>query len=88
VAINEQKVLYCGSEMEMKITSIDSGWGEYKLIVEGVNAHMCPECGEVVLEGKEAIMLQNLSKSLANMEEGQRPEVINLDEVSNLIKVP
>ena len=29
-----KKCYICGSEMEMKKTSIDSGWGEYNLKVE------------------------------------------------------
>ncbi|HYE12460.1 MAG TPA: helix-turn-helix domain-containing protein [Patescibacteria group bacterium] len=82
-----KKCYICNSEMEMKTTSINSGWGQYKLTVEGVNAYVCPECGEVILEGKDAIMLQKLSKSLAETEEDQRPDVLNLTEVADLLRV-
>ncbi|HQK54409.1 MAG TPA: YgiT-type zinc finger protein, partial [Sedimentibacter sp.] len=71
-----KKCYICGSEMEMKKTSIDSGWGEYNLKVEGVNAYVCPECDEVILEGEMAMMLQKLSKSLESLEVVQRPDVI------------
>ena len=82
-----KKCYICGSEMEMKTTSINSGWGKYNLTVEGVDAYVCPECGEVVLEGKDAMMLQKLSKSLADIDEDQRPDVLNLTEVADLLRV-
>ena len=70
--------------MKMKKTSIDSGWGEYNLKVEGVNAYVCPECDEVILEGEMAMMLQKLSKSLASLEKDRRPEVMDLTKVDDL----
>jgi len=51
--------------MEKKTVPINTGWGQYKLTVEDVSSYVCPKCGEVVLKGKDAIMLQKLSKSLA-----------------------
>lgn len=59
--------------MEKKTTSINTGWGTYKLTVDGINAYVCPQCGEVTIEGKDAIMLQKLSKSLVNVDEEQKP---------------
>jgi len=82
------KICYiCNTEMEKKTTSINTGWGQYKLIVEGVNSYVCPKCGEVVLEGKDALMLQKLSKSLAKVEGEQKPDVLNLTEVADLLRV-
>ncbi|HOJ11461.1 MAG TPA: YgiT-type zinc finger protein [Clostridiales bacterium] len=60
------KICYiCNTEMEKKTVPINTGWGQYKLTVEDVSSYVCPKCGEVVLKGKDAIMLQKLSKSLA-----------------------
>lgn len=42
----------CNTEMEQKQTSINTGWGQYKLTVEGVSAYVCPKCGEVVSKGR------------------------------------
>lgn len=82
------KICYiCNTEMEKKTTSINTGWGQYKLTVEGVSAHVCPKCGEVVLEGKDSIMLQKLSKSLAEVSEEHKPDVLNLTEVADLYEV-
>jgi len=71
--------------MEKKAISINTGWGKYKLIVEGVSSYKCPKCGEVVLEGKDAIMLQKLSRSLADLEDQQKPDILNLTEVAKLL---
>ena len=35
----------CDTEMETKKTSINTGWGQYKLTVKGVNSYVCPKCG-------------------------------------------
>jgi len=82
-----KKCFICNSEMEKKTTSINTGWGSYKLTVEGVNAYVCPKCGEVTIEGKEAIMLQKLSKSLVDIDEEQKPDILNLTEVADLLRV-
>jgi excisionase family DNA binding protein/YgiT-type zinc finger domain-containing protein len=82
------KICYiCNTEMEKRTTSINTGWGQYKLTVEGVSSYVCPKCGEVVLEGKDALMLQKLSKSLAEVEGEQKPDVLNLTEVADLMRV-
>ncbi|MDV5113950.1 helix-turn-helix domain-containing protein [Clostridium perfringens] len=68
-----------------KITSIDTGWGDYKLTVNGVSAYVCPECGEVILDSKDASMLQKLSRSLEETE--SKPDILNLTEVADLLRV-
>ncbi len=82
-----KKCYICNSEMEKKTTSINTGWGQYKLTVEGVDAYVCPKCGEVILEGKDANMLQKLSKSFSELEEEQKPDILNLTEVADLLRV-
>ncbi|MDS0526070.1 helix-turn-helix domain-containing protein [Clostridium sp. SHJSY1] len=77
----------CNSEMEKKTTSVNTGWGAYKLTVDGVNAYVCPKCGEVIIEKNDAIMLQKLSKSLVNVGEEQKPDFLNLTEVADLLRV-
>ncbi len=77
----------CNTKMEQKQTSINTGWGQYKLTVEGVSAYVCPKCGEIVLEGKDSVMLQKLGKSLAEVSDEQKPDVLNLTEVADLLRV-
>ena len=82
-----KKCYICNTEMEKRITSINTGWGTYKLTVDGVSAYVCPQCGEVTIEGKDAVMLQKLSKSLVDVDENQKPDVLNLTEVADLLRV-
>ena len=81
------KCYICDHDMEEKITSINTGWGEYKLTVNGVSAYVCPKCGEMVLDSKDASMLQKLSRSLEDVEVESKPDVLNLTEVADLLRV-
>ena len=81
------KCYICDHEMEKKITSINTGWGDYKVTVNGISAYVCPECGEMVLDSQEAIMLQKLSKSLEDVKAEDKPDVLNLTEVADLLRV-
>ncbi|MCT8975111.1 helix-turn-helix domain-containing protein [Clostridium sp. CX1] len=81
------KCYICDHDMEEKITSINTGWGDYKLTVNGVSAYVCPECGEMVLDSKDANMLQKLSRSLVDTEVESKPDVLNLTEVADLLRV-
>lgn len=82
-----KKCYVCNSMMEHKITSVKVGWGDYKLTVDGIEASVCPKCGEVVIEAKDAIMLQKLSKSLKDIDNSNKPDVLNLTEVADLLRV-
>lgn len=81
------KCYICDHDMEEKITSINTGWGDYKLTVNGVSAYVCPKCGEMVLDSKDASMLQKLSRSLEDTEVESKPDVLNLTEVADLLRV-
>ena len=77
----------CDHEMEEIITSINTGWGDYKITINGVSAYVCPKCGEMVLDSKDANMLQKLSESIENTKEENKPDVLNLTEVADLLRV-
>lgn len=81
------KCYICDHEMEEKITSINTGWGDYRITVNGVSAYVCPECGEMVLYSKDALKLQKLSKSLQDIQVEDKPDVLNLTEVADLLRV-
>lgn len=82
------KVCYiCNTEMELKSTTVNTGWGRYNLTIEGVNSYVCPKCKEVVLEGQDAVMLQKLSKSISELETESKPDILNLTEVADLLRV-
>jgi YgiT-type zinc finger domain-containing protein len=48
-----RKYFICGTEMEEGTTSIKTGWGDYKLTINGVIAHICPRCGQAVYKSSE-----------------------------------
>ncbi len=83
-----KKVCYiCNTEMEKKTTKMETGWGKFKLTVDGVNSFVCPKCGEVILEAQEVQMLQKLSRSLGEAENDNKPDLLNLTEVADLLRV-
>ena len=57
------KCYICNHNMQEKIISINTGWGDYKTTINDVNVYVCPECGEKVIDSKVAIMIQKLSKN-------------------------
>jgi len=77
----------CGTEMEEKTISTQAGWGKYTLTIEGVNAFVCPECGEIVYPFEEINMLMELGKSLASLRPEERPDLLNVTEVADLLRV-
>ena len=82
------KICYiCNTEMELKSTTVNTGWGRYNLTIEGVSSYVCPNCKEVVLEGHDAVMLQKLSKSISEIETDSKPDILNLTEVADLLRV-
>jgi len=82
-----KKCHICDVEMEKRKTTINTGWGEYKLTVEGVQTYMCPICGEITIEGKDAQMLQRLSKSFSESDMSEKPDQLNLSEVAEMLRV-
>lgn len=83
----KRKCFMCGTDMEEKTISTTAGWGKYKLTIEGINAYVCPECGEVTFSSDEIHMLQELGKSLADLSPEERPDLLNVSEVADLLRV-
>lgn len=85
--MTRRKCFSCGSDMEEKTISTETGWGKYKLTIDGVKAYVCPNCGEVVFSAEEVHMLQELGKSLSNLDEGERPDILNVTDVADRLRV-
>jgi excisionase family DNA binding protein/YgiT-type zinc finger domain-containing protein len=77
----------CKTEMVLKKTSIKAGWGKYKLIIEGVEAYICPKCGEELYTSDEVGMMQNLGKNLSSLIDTARPELLNVSETADLLRI-
>jgi len=83
----DRKCYVCGSVMKEKTVSISAGWGKYKLIIDGVTAFVCPKCGEEIFSSEETHMIQELGKNLSKTESVERPDILNVSEVADLLRV-
>ncbi|MEA4846496.1 MAG: helix-turn-helix domain-containing protein [Clostridiaceae bacterium] len=69
------------------VTSINAGWGDYKLILDGVRAYECIHCGEKIYDKDEVHMIQELSRNLGALSKEKRPDILNLKEVAEILRV-
>jgi len=76
------KCYICNTDMEKKKTSIEAGWGKYKLNIMGVSGYVCPKCGEATYSPEEALMIEKLGQELSQQVEA--PNQINISEVEDL----
>ncbi len=81
------KCYICNSDMEEETISTTAGWGKYTLTIDGVKAHVCPECNETIYSSEEVHMLQELGKSLSDLSDEKRPDMLNVSEVADLLRI-
>ena len=77
----------CGCAMKEITASINTGWGKYRVTIDGVKALECPECGEMLYSDEEVGMIQNLCRGLAELDEKEKPELLNVRETADLLRV-
>ncbi|MGI6703818.1 MAG: helix-turn-helix domain-containing protein [Clostridia bacterium] len=82
-----RKCFVCGVDMIERETSINAGWGKYKVTIEGVKSHECPRCGEKIFSSEEVNMIENLGKSLAALQDANKPDLLNVSETADLLRV-
>ena len=71
--------------MNRVVTDVEAGWGKYKLLIRGVEALRCSECGEEEFSSSEAQLIENLSRGLVG--QPTKPDVLNVEEVADLLRV-
>lgn len=81
------KCVLCDNEMDIVKTSFQSKWGEYEITVDGVKAHHCKQCDRFVFEPEVARMIQNITAGFSELRPAERPELINVDDVADLLSV-
>ena len=79
------KCVCCSSEMETKPTDVQSGWGDYKVIMKGVKTYVCKQCGHKAFDEQDVRMMHKVSAALS--ETSERPDVLNVEEVADLLRV-
>jgi len=77
----------CDVEMEKVTTETKTGWGEFEIIIKGIEAYVCPKCGDKVFDYKTTEMLQNLGKSLSKNSNIDHLDILNVEEVADLLRV-
>lgn len=85
--MNAPVCFLCGKEMIKVKTTVAGGWKKYKLKIENVDAYRCDECNEEVLDTEEVKMIQEIGMSFSELEENKRPDVLNLAETAQLLRV-
>lgn len=79
---------FCGKDMEVKTTSLETGWGKYELVIKGVKAFVCSTCGNIVYSPDEIKMIQDISQGLSETNSDRlKPDVLNVEEVADLLRV-
>jgi excisionase family DNA binding protein/YgiT-type zinc finger domain-containing protein len=82
-----RKCLDCNVDMKKVKTDTISGWGDYEVVVKGIDAYICPKCGEKVFDSETTYMLQELGKSLSKLNQKERPDVLNVEEVTEELRI-
>lgn len=80
------KCFFCGTEMKETKTQIETSWGDYQVTIKGVQAEVCPNCGEKVLNSEEVKMIQDIAQGFAESL-SNKPDILNVEEVANLLRV-
>lgn len=85
----ENRVCFvCNEKMNKTETSIEAGWGKYKLTISGIEAFQCPKCGEKIFSMSEMKMIQELGKNLSYLSpDDERPVLLNLSQTADLLRV-
>lgn len=81
------KCFNCDTEMEKKIVNVKTGWDKYDIQINGVEAYVCENCGNKVYGPEEARMIQNIARGYADSTISEKPDILTVEEVSDLLKV-
>ena len=84
---NESFICFsCGGEMNHKKVEQTFTIDEYSLTLRGLQAHVCNICDERIYSYEETYMIQSLVRALKQTS-AQKPDILNLDETANLLRV-
>lgn len=81
------KCFNCDTDMNKKVIKVKTGWGKYDIQINGVEAYVCENCGNKVFGPEEARMIQNIARGYADATISEKPDILTVDEVADLLKV-
>ena len=74
----------CGGKMNFTTVDHEFHYNNKTIVLKGLNAYKCEECGEIVFERDEAKMIERLVHALDSK---PAVEVLNLDETADFLRV-
>lgn len=74
----------CGKEMIKKKISKEIEFRGRKIEIKEIEAYVCDECDNIILENNEVKMIENLLKAL---NQKQELDILNLEETADLLRV-
>jgi excisionase family DNA binding protein len=81
------KCIKCKGEMKKTITTFNSIWGDYTVAISGIKGYICDKCDELVLNLEEARLIQNITAGLADSKSSEKPDLLNVQEVADILRV-
>ena len=81
------KCLKCKGEMKETTTTLNSRWGDYSLAISGIKGFKCDSCDELMFSVEETRMIQNITAGLADSKSTEKPDLLNVQEVADLLRV-
>jgi len=77
----------CKGEMNETTTTFNSIWGDYTVAISGIKGYKCDKCDELVFSVEESRMIQNITAGLADSRASEKPDLLNVQEVADLLRV-
>lgn len=59
----------CKGHVEKRLVTVEREWNEKKIIIEGVPAEVCEQCGEEYFDAETTIKLEKIKKASAYPQE-------------------
>lgn len=81
------KCYNCNHDLIEKEKELELKNGDYTIILKGVKAYICNNCGEIVYNAKDLKLMRQLCKSFSDYRENERPDFLNVSEVADLLSV-
>lgn len=81
------KCMKCNGEMKETTTTFNSIWGDYTVAISGIKGYKCDKCDELAFSVEEARMIQNITAGLADSKSNEKPDLLNVQEVADLLRV-
>lgn len=81
------KCYNCNCELREEKKELELKNGDYTIVLKGVSAYVCDNCGEIIYNAKDLKLMRQLCKSFSDYKDYERPDFLNVSEVASLLSV-